>query len=98
MKTKQTFITGLFLSLLGASLPLTTVAAQPARDRVEPKLVPVPNDDYGPRYDQNIVHVWNQGGTGTSVRPGETMEVSFNTREDAYVVVIDIDTRGRANL
>jgi uncharacterized protein DUF4384 len=100
MKTKRTIMTGLFLSLLGASLPLATVAAQTSvpRDRVEPKLVPVPNDDYGPRYDRNIVRVWNQGGTGTSVRPGDTMEISFNTRLDAYVVVIDIDTRGRASL
>jgi Domain of unknown function (DUF4384) len=93
------FVTAAFLSMLSAGLPMATSSAQtPRGDRVEPKLVPVPDDDYGRRYDRGIVDVWNQRGTGASFHPGEKMKVSFRTHEDAYVVVIDIDTRGRASL
>jgi hypothetical protein len=98
VKTKQMFLTGAFLSMLSIGLPIATASAQ-TRDRVSPQLVPVPDDDYGrQQYDRGIVDLWNQRGTGASFHPGERMKVSFRTHEDAYVVVIDIDTRGRASL
>jgi uncharacterized protein DUF4384 len=97
VKTKQMFLTGAFLSMLSIGLPIATASAQ-TRDRVSPQLVPVPDGDYGRNYDRGIVDVWNQGGTGVSVHPGQRMKVSFRTHEDAYVVLIDIDTRGRASL
>ena len=97
MKTKQMFLTGAFLSMLSIGLPIATASAQ-TRDRVSPKLVPVPDDDYGRSYDRGIVDVWNQRGTGASFHPGERMKVSFRTHEDAFVVLIDIDTHGRASL
>jgi hypothetical protein len=91
------FLTGAFLSMLSIGLPMATASAQ-TRDRVAPQLQRVPDDNNGPMYDRGIVDVWNQGGTGVSVHPGQRMRVSFRTHEDAYVVLIDIDTRGRANL
>lgn len=85
--------------MLSIGLPMATSYAQTTRDRVSPQLMPVPDDDYGRRgYDRGIVDVWNQGGAGVSVHPGQKMKVSFRTHEDAYVVLIDIDTRGRASL
>jgi hypothetical protein len=98
MKTKQMFLTGAFLSMLSIGLPIATSSAQTTRDRVSPQLMPVPDDDYGRGSDRGIVDVWNQGGTGVSVHPGQRMKLSFRTHEDAYVVLIDIDTRGRASL
>src|SRR5262245_37742486 len=91
------FLTGAFFSMLSIGLPMATASAQ-TRDRVAPKLVQVPDDDNGPVYDRGIVDVWNQRGTGASFHPGQKMKVSFRTHEDAYVVLIDIDTRGRASL
>src|SRR5215470_13540250 len=97
VKTKQMILTGAFLSMLSIGLPMATASAQ-TRDRVAPQLQRVPDEDNGPVYDRGIVDVWNQGGTGVAVHPGQRMKVSFRTHEDAYVVLIDIDTRGRANL
>jgi len=97
VKTKQMFLTGAFLSMLSIGLPMATASAQ-TRDRVAPKLVRVPDNDNGPVYDRGVVAVWTQRGAGSSFHPGERMKVSFRPREDAYVVLIDIDTRGRANL
>ena len=45
VKTKNMFRKAAYLALLGVGLPLVA-AAQGTRDRIEPKLVPVPNDDY----------------------------------------------------
>ena len=90
--------------MLSIGLPIATASAQ-TRDRVAPKLMPVPDDDYGRQYDRGIVDVWtlrgagaNQAGAGASFHPGERMKVSFRPHLDAYVVLIDIDTRGRASL
>ena len=96
MKTKRFLLKGVLLPLLGLSLPLG-VSGQ-TRDRIEPKLVPVPDHGDECMCDQNVIDVWNQGGAGTSVRPGQNMKVSFRSKVDAYVVLIDIDTRGRASL
>ena len=94
--------------MLSIGLPIATASAQ-TRDRVAPvapQLQRVPtDDDYGRGYDRNLVDVWTQrgaggrqAGAGAFFHPGERMKVSFRPHVDAYVVVIDIDTRGRANL
>jgi hypothetical protein len=60
---------------------------------VTEKLVRVPVGHGSPRVD-----VWTSEGDGVVVHPGEAMKVFFKTNRDAYVVVVDIDTRGRASL
>lgn len=102
MKTKRALWIGIVLPLLSAGYPLVADAghegqAPAARDgivnRLEPNLVPVPTTP-----SHGAVRVWTSGGEGQLFYPGENVEVFFRTNRDAYVVVVDIDTRGRARL
>jgi hypothetical protein len=77
------------LLVMGAVLP--AAASRDARG-LEPRLVPVPVG----RTPQ--VQVWTDAGDGATVLPGERMDVMFRTNRDAFVVVVDVDTRGRARL
>jgi len=102
MNTNRALSIGIALSLLSAGYPLVADASQdrqaPAgRDgivnRLEPQLVPVPTAPA-----RGVVRVWTSGGEGSVFYPGENMEIFFRTNRDAFVVVVDIDTRGRARL
>jgi hypothetical protein len=61
---------------------------------LDPRLVPVPVERYG----DLAVDVWTDAGNGAFLRPGEDVTVRFRVNRSAYVVVYDIDTRGRARL
>jgi hypothetical protein len=75
------------LLTVGAVLP-----AAASRDQVQPRLIPVPVGR------TPSVQVWTDAGDGAVLFPGEKVDVAFRTNRDAFVVVVDIDTRGRARL
>lgn len=86
----------LWISTLAVALiPLLAGAgsAQTRPERLQPKLVPVPNHRFEPE-----VRVWTDLGHGGTAFLGESVRVFFQTDRDAYVVVANIDTRGRARI
>jgi hypothetical protein len=81
--------------LLTAAGTLTAFAdPRDGVDGIEPNLVPVPR---GGHSNQKI-DVWTRQGEGAVLYPGQSVDVLFRTKRDAYVVVVNIDTRGRARL
>lgn len=78
-----------------ALMPLLAGAglAQNRGERLQPKLVPVPDHRFEPE-----VRVWTDVGEGRTAFLGESVRVFFRTDRDAYVVVANIDTRGRARI
>lgn len=103
MNTKRKIWIGILLPLLSAGYAIRADAgpgqSTPVSPRegivrnVEPKLVPVPDPS-----GRSAIEVWTNRGEGALVHPGQSMEVFFRTRVDAYVAIVDIDTRGRARL
>jgi len=87
-------LTAMLLSVGGA---LTAFAGhnRTTRDNgigIKPNLMPVPKKVYkNPK-----VEVWTRQGEGAVLSPGQSVDVFFRTKRDAYVVVVNIDTRGRA--
>lgn len=91
-------------SWITASMLLGLTTAGPALARTDrgeggagalkPQLVRVPTDVVS----RGAVSVWTSDGDGARLFPGETVNVFFRTRRDAFVTVVDIDTRGRAHL
>jgi hypothetical protein len=61
---------------------------------LKPQLVRVPTDVVS----RGAVSVWTSEGDGARLFPGETVNVFFRTRQNAFVTVVNIDTRGRAHL
>jgi hypothetical protein len=88
--TKPTVIRGSVATTQVAQAPQIQVVRAPI---VTEKLVRVPTGHASPTVD-----VWTSEGDGALVHPGEAMKVFFRTNRDAYVIVVDIDTRGRASL
>jgi len=91
------------LSLLTAASVLATAGvgiasadgrAPAGRNELKPNIVRVPTDVV----KTSAVDVWTSAGEGGVLFPGETVNVSFRSRRDAYVTVVDIDTRGRATV
>lgn len=91
-----------------AALLLPAVASGAASDRirvqVEPKeLIPVPIPDNprpcpAPEAERPLrVDVWVSGGTDRVFHPGESVVVCFRANRDAFVLIYDIDTEGRAH-
>ena len=82
-------------TLTVALLPLLAGVGlgQTRGERLQPKLVPVPNHRFEPE-----VQVWTDVGEGRTAFLGESVRVFFRTNRDAYVVVANIDTRGRARI
>jgi hypothetical protein len=87
------------LNLVAAGA-LLTIAAAPAwaerrpRTELEPRLVPVPVE----RCDALWIDVWTDAGEGAVLRRGDEVDVRFRTSDDAFVVVYNVDTRGRVRL
>ena len=83
-------------------LLVQVVPLEQVRHRVEPRLVrrPVSPDLVRRRTGRRAlrVRVWTSAGDGSLVFPGEDMRVHFRVNRSAYVVVYDIDTRGRVRL
>ncbi len=88
-------LTGLMMSTLGS---LSAFAGHGSNrgtaGGLKPNLAPVPKVVARP----NQVDVWTNWGDGAVLSPGQTVDVFFRTRRSAYVVVVNIDTRGRARL
>lgn len=84
-------LTGMLMITAGS----LTAFAEGGRDGggLKPNLVPVPGLP-GPAG----IDVWTNHGDGAVLVPGQTVDVFFRTRQDAYVVLVNIDTRGRARL
>lgn len=86
----------LWISTMAVALiPLLVGAgsAQTRGERLQPKLVPVPNHGFEPE-----VRVWTDLGEGRTAFPGESVRVFFRTNRDAFVVVANIDTQGRTRI
>jgi hypothetical protein len=64
------------------------------RDETKPNLVRVPREVSKP----TAVDVWTSAGEGGVMVPGQSVKVYFQSRRDAYVTIVDIDTRGRATV
>lgn len=89
--TKPTVIRGPVVTVQQtAPAPRIQVVRTPV---VTEQLIRVPTGHRLPTVD-----VWTSEGDGGVVYPGEAMKVFFQTNRDAYVVIVDIDTRGRASL
>ena len=86
----------LFTAMKIALIPMSTMVAeaQPAfadhdRDVVfQEKLVPVPTTHRAPQ-----INVWTRQGEGSVLFPGQRVDVFFRINRDAYVVIVNIDTR-----
>jgi len=94
MKRKLLTLT-LSAMLLAAAGTLTAFAdPRDGVDGIQPNLVPVPRGGHN-----NLkIDVWTRQGEGAVLYPGQSVDVFFRTKRDAYVVVVNIDTRGRARL
>jgi hypothetical protein len=80
-------LTGLMMSTFGSAFAQN-------RGRVKPNLAPVPKVIARP----NQIDIWTNWGNGALLRPGQAVDVFFETRRSAYVAVVNIDTKGRARL
>lgn len=90
MKRKISLIT---LGLVTTMIPLGLALAGPGgSQQLRPQLVPVP--DHGP-YRPLEVDVWTDAGDGAVLFPGEDVRVTLRTNQDAFVVLLNVDTRGR---
>jgi hypothetical protein len=92
-----------------AALLLPAMASGADRDRIrnrpvpkeliavpvpDPRLVPVPVSN---RERPWRIDVWVRGGVDRVFFPGEPVVVCFRANQDAFVLVYDIDTEGRAH-
>lgn len=59
------------------------------------EVVPVPRYDNGPA---PRIEVWTRPGQGAVLRDGQRVDVFVRTDRDAYVLVYNVDTRGRVRL
>jgi hypothetical protein len=59
------------------------------------EVVPVPRPDARPAPG---IDVWTRRGEGAALRPGQKVDIFFRARRDAFVLVYNIDTRGRVRL
>ena len=90
-----------------AALIFPAMASGAERDRIRsqpvPKeLIPVPVPDPwpipAPDPERPLrVDVWVRGGTDRVFHPGESVVICFRANRDAFVLVYDIDTEGRAH-
>lgn len=82
-------------SLLAAAAGIASADDRAAgRNELKPNLVRVPTDVV----KAPAVDVWTSAGEGGVLFPGQNVNVYFQSRRDAYVTVVDIDTRGRATV
>jgi hypothetical protein len=95
MKRTLTLITASATTVLilglGAVRPAESGRA-PVRSGAElaPELIPVPVDGRVPG-----VRVWTRPGEGARLHPGARVNIFFRPTSDAFVVILDIDTKGR---
>jgi len=89
-----------FASLLSAATEEALANRAPVRSGDVPtpyvqEVVPVPryHDGRAPQID-----VWTRRGDGAVLRPGQRVNVFFRIRRDAFVIVYNVDTRGRVRL
>ena len=81
---------GILLPALALLLTLLAPAPSAAKGRAEIQRITVVPDEVD-------VRVWTNKGEGSRYCVGEKIEISFRTNRDAWVAIIDFDTRGRAH-
>lgn len=82
--------TALFVLGLGALRPAEANRASVRNGgEIAPQLVPVPVGGRTPD-----VRVWTRPGEGARLHPGATVDIFFRANRNAYVVILDIDTKG----